>query len=270
MLTKGAIGNLINRYKAVLKKCNLINTFGSLAVASMLVLGGAGVAGATAVSGELASSVSGVTSATNVIFAKGDAPTNAEITGDDNQTAIIVPFIRVDKDITLNGGLATGESSSASLESLNISDDGTIVIKGAKFTGGAMANTAGYCVDAGAIAHFQKSGVHTPKSFDISDSYFNSFSVTDSGKAGAYGGAVAISSGIDVALTNITMKNNTAIASENSTSVQGGAYHQAGGTYTMLCNHHLHLVPKHFNYYKGSPIPTKKLLSISSSPLVPG
>ncbi len=47
MLTKGAIGNLVNRYKAVLKKCNLINTFGSLAVASMLVLGGVGVAGAT-------------------------------------------------------------------------------------------------------------------------------------------------------------------------------------------------------------------------------
>jgi len=47
MLTKGAIGNLINRYRAVLKKCHLINTFGSLAVASMLVLGGTGVAGAT-------------------------------------------------------------------------------------------------------------------------------------------------------------------------------------------------------------------------------
>ena len=46
MLTKGAIGNLVNRYKAVLKKCNLINTFGSLAVASMLVMGGAGVASA--------------------------------------------------------------------------------------------------------------------------------------------------------------------------------------------------------------------------------
>ena len=51
MLTKGAIGNLINRYRAVLKKCHLINTFGSLAVASMLVLGGAGVAGATAYKG---------------------------------------------------------------------------------------------------------------------------------------------------------------------------------------------------------------------------
>ncbi len=34
MLTKGAIGNLINRYKAVLTKCNLINVFGSLAVAA--------------------------------------------------------------------------------------------------------------------------------------------------------------------------------------------------------------------------------------------
>ena len=44
MLTKGAIGNLINRYRAVLKKCHLMNTFGSLAVASMLVMGAAGAA----------------------------------------------------------------------------------------------------------------------------------------------------------------------------------------------------------------------------------
>ena len=39
--TRGAIGNLINRYRAVLKKCHLLNTFGSLALAGMLVLGGA-------------------------------------------------------------------------------------------------------------------------------------------------------------------------------------------------------------------------------------
>ena len=49
MLTKGAIGNLVNRYRAVLKKCNLMNTFGSLAVASMLVMGGASLASAAAV-----------------------------------------------------------------------------------------------------------------------------------------------------------------------------------------------------------------------------
>ena len=52
MLTKGAIGNLINRYKAVLTKCNLINVFGSLAVATMLVAGSAGMA--LAEDGELA------------------------------------------------------------------------------------------------------------------------------------------------------------------------------------------------------------------------
>lgn len=43
-LTKGAIGNLINRYRAVLKKCHLLNVFGSLAVAGMLVMGGADAA----------------------------------------------------------------------------------------------------------------------------------------------------------------------------------------------------------------------------------
>ena len=31
MLTKGAIGNLVNKYRAVLKKCGLLNIFGSLA-----------------------------------------------------------------------------------------------------------------------------------------------------------------------------------------------------------------------------------------------
>ncbi len=44
MMTKGAITNLVNRYRSVLKKCNLMNVFGSLAVAGMLVMGGASVA----------------------------------------------------------------------------------------------------------------------------------------------------------------------------------------------------------------------------------
>ena len=42
--TKGAIGNLINRYRAVLKKCHLLNTFGSLAVIGLLVAGNASTA----------------------------------------------------------------------------------------------------------------------------------------------------------------------------------------------------------------------------------
>ena len=41
-MSKGAVGNLINRYRAVLKKCHMLNVFGSLAVAGMLVMGGRG------------------------------------------------------------------------------------------------------------------------------------------------------------------------------------------------------------------------------------
>ena len=50
--TKGAIGNLLNRYRAVLKKCHLLNTFGSLAVAGMLVMGGASYANALDIDGD--------------------------------------------------------------------------------------------------------------------------------------------------------------------------------------------------------------------------
>lgn len=44
MQTRGAIGNLVNRYRAVLKKCNLLNVFGSLAAAGAMIFGGAGLA----------------------------------------------------------------------------------------------------------------------------------------------------------------------------------------------------------------------------------
>ena len=44
MMTRGAITNLVNRYRAVLKKCRLVNLFGTLAVTGMLVMGGAGMA----------------------------------------------------------------------------------------------------------------------------------------------------------------------------------------------------------------------------------
>ena len=71
MLTKGAIGNLVNRYKAVLAKCNLINTFGSLAVASMLVLGGAGVANA-----ELVTDFQNAANNSTIILTKDETVTN--------------------------------------------------------------------------------------------------------------------------------------------------------------------------------------------------
>ena len=49
MLTKGAIGNLVNKYRAVLKKCRLLNLFGTLALTGALTVGAAGMAGAAPV-----------------------------------------------------------------------------------------------------------------------------------------------------------------------------------------------------------------------------
>ncbi len=50
MCTKGAMGNLVSKYRAVLKKCGLLNVFGSLAVAGALVMGGTGMAAAADIS----------------------------------------------------------------------------------------------------------------------------------------------------------------------------------------------------------------------------
>lgn len=43
-MTKRAIGNLVNRYRAVLKKCRLLNVFGSLLLAGGCIFGMAQVA----------------------------------------------------------------------------------------------------------------------------------------------------------------------------------------------------------------------------------
>ena len=94
MLTKGAIGNLVNRYKAVLKKCNLINTFGSLAMASMLVLGGAGAAEATYYAAEGKAYTSSTDTETLIGgwygIDKVPADTNLESLGSEAETQLIV------------------------------------------------------------------------------------------------------------------------------------------------------------------------------------
>lgn len=106
-LTKGAIGNLINRYKAVLKKCHLLNVFGSLAVAGMLVMGGAAAAGAEEIT--LDQDLQH-----NYIIENGDSYTinlnNFTLTGQNAGEAILV------KDATAsikNGTIKNGNSARA-------------------------------------------------------------------------------------------------------------------------------------------------------------
>ena len=90
MLTKGAIGNLVNKYRAVLKKCRLLNLFGSLALTGALTVGAAGMAGAAPApapwNGETVTIGTGETKSVSVLFdsvmdkdqsgGKKGAPTN--------------------------------------------------------------------------------------------------------------------------------------------------------------------------------------------------
>ncbi len=88
-LSKNAIGNLINRYKAVLKKCHLLNTFGSLAVAGMLVTGSLGF-GVSVVGAAALDEVTAITNSPTLSFESttnpltlgaGESATIGSITG---------------------------------------------------------------------------------------------------------------------------------------------------------------------------------------------
>ena len=102
-LTKGAIGNLINRYKAVLKKCHLLNVFGSLAVAGMLVMGGAAAAGAA----ETTDKVLSEDISTSVVVSAGNS-VNLDLNGYNIATSNTYALF-VDGDVTISDSVGTGK-----------------------------------------------------------------------------------------------------------------------------------------------------------------
>ena len=113
MLTKGAIGNLINRYKAVLKKCHLMNTFGSLAVAALLTA--ALPAGAAAMDQDLYE-------ATKAITTFGNEASFPKNTGDTKQIYFGGGLAEAGQNVqlenssvTLSSGTLTGEMNAGGL-----------------------------------------------------------------------------------------------------------------------------------------------------------
>ena len=127
MLTKGAIGNLINRYRAVLKKCTLINVFGSLAVASMLVMEGASCANAVDMS-ELTDDVYFLNGKNQEIPVQGykkyvggnEVTSGSDILG---HIIIVLNNQQFQGELTA-GSLASGTGTTATVGSANISING--------------------------------------------------------------------------------------------------------------------------------------------------
>lgn len=185
-LTKGAIGNLINRYKAVLKKCHLMNTFGSLAVAGMLIMGGAGVAAAGAAGGTTEPA-----GKSQIVINKNSE--NKALTGTyegyKHKNGGVISVSNDATGVTITNSSFTGNKASVGGAIFN---DGQISITGTKFDNN-IANSVG-----GGLS----STTTQTASTNISNSVFtNNHSVYDGGAIGNYSG---------LKLENCLFEGNTA------------------------------------------------------------
>ncbi|MDO5538395.1 MAG: hypothetical protein Q4F72_12815, partial [Desulfovibrionaceae bacterium] len=134
-LTRGAIGNLINRYRAVLTKCRLLNSFGSLAAAAALAaglaLGGtqAALADDLVMEGQTPSSseLSGVTSGDRVIagWKISQAGTETHDTALATDVTVYSSAGYVGGSLVETGSLGSGDSISLAHGSLSTILNGT-------------------------------------------------------------------------------------------------------------------------------------------------
>ena len=166
-LTKGAIGNLINRYKAVLKKCHLMNTFGSLAVAACLVMGGAGVAaGATdrlinddtkTINGDSFDSTMSINNGGAIYNTANGTLTVNGATFKSNKATNNGGAIYNNGTLTVNGATTTFNSNTANNYGGAIHNSGTLNVAGATFNrnganvAGAIFNTGTLVVNSGSF-----------------------------------------------------------------------------------------------------------------------
>lgn len=218
-LTKGAIGNLINRYKAVLKKCHLMNTFGSLAVAGMLVMGGAATAGAA----DPSVAPKSLLSYTGTELLENTAAVSTEEGAEfDYQLA--------DGTITIT---ATKQTSDGRSVLTNLYNDGTverISTSGLSITGSSFAdnksNAAGF--GGGAITLWGDGGTGTEAlAHSVTDTTFSKNSAD-------LGGAVAIMKQNGFAVAGNTTFMDDTFTGNNA--VNGGAIYAENENITVSGN----------------------------------
>ena len=192
-LTKGAIGNLINRYKAVLKKCHLLNVFGSLAVAGMLVMGGAGVAGAADVETITPAQDSKILYYNGNLYFADDTLTDTVVKNDDD---------------TITAKL-TGQSAKFGVLT-NLRQENGGDVSSIKITNSVFANNTG----GGAVTLWGMGTGQDTLTKSISDSEF------DSNSSDGNGGAVGIYK--NTAFTTLGSTTFTTVKFEGNTADENG------------------------------------------------
>lgn len=194
-LTKGAIGNLINRYKAVLKKCHLMNTFGSLAVAGMLIMGGAAAAGAADVETITPAQDSKILYYNGNLYFADDTPTDTVVKNDDD---------------TITANLTNQNATFGVLTNLRKENGGDV--SSIKITNSFFANNTG----GGAVTLWGMGTGQDTLTKSISDSEF------DNNLSNGNGGAVGIHK--NTAFTTLGSTTFTTVKfKENTADGNGGA-----------------------------------------------
>lgn len=219
-LTKGAIGNLINRYRAVLKKCHLLNVFGSLAVAGMLVMGGAAAAGAAdtvkiTYSGSTITAYNGQTTT----LSDGGSGKNIFLGGTINNIQSLEPHKHFDSftsptSITVTdgsytwdiygGSLALADGTTAGFENTTATSDSTTLtindgtFNGAELVGGGSASAHG-------------TGIATATVNGDTKVTINSYTHDGNGLDYIMAGNKVLTSGLDKAQGTITGNTNLTI-----------------------------------------------------------
>ena len=208
MLTKGAIGNLVNKYRAVLKKCRLLNLFGTLALTGALTVGAAGMAGATNPAstpwdGETVTIGTGETKSVNVLF---DSVTDKDQSGGKNVATTT---------LTIDGGALT-LSDGARLVHYNY-DGQSGVTTGMDVT-----------IKSGSLA-VDGSSAYT--SMDVNTARIEGGTVRLTGKSvtpwhnAAYIGAYK---GMDITGGTVNMQVNSELFAGNHFSITGGTINMQG------------------------------------------
>ena len=235
MLTKGAIGNLVNRYRAVLKKCRIMNVFGSLAVAGMLVMGGVGMADA------------------RTVLAPGEEKTitGERIAGESSSEWGTVYAVENGATLTLTGSDYAGNASTEGSGGVLLGTKNTAVLKvdsssfsnnRALYDGGAISNFGFLTVTdstfEGNRAQMEEDGSHVTDTSDMgggaigigSGSYVSIDGSTFVGNiSGKDGGAIATrkfygSYDTDSPDVSLSIRNSTFSGNEAGRSVSGDPY----------------------------------------------